>query len=146
VSHDPDAAEDEVVAVLDDEAAARPVVEALLLAGLGPSTRPGPDGTVEVTVVAGQGPRAVEVLAAPDPDPGPFADVLPEADGVRGPEWSSEPAGTAAREARRRAREVDGGEAPGPRYGIVRVLLLFAVAMVVIPALAFYISFKASGG
>lgn len=139
---------DEVVALVADEAEARPLIETLLLAGLGPSTRPGPEETVEVTVVAGQGERAREVLDAPDPTPGPFAEVAPEpADGaVRGPEWSSQPAGTTARAARRKAVNVVDDDVERPRYRLLRVLLVFAVAMVVIPALAFYISFKASGG
>ncbi len=136
------------MALVADEDAARPVIEALLLAGLGPSTRPGAEGTVEVTVVAGQGERAREVLDAPDPTPGPFADVAPDPadDAVRGPEWSSQPAGTTARAARRQAVDIDDGAVDRPRYRLLRVLLVFALAMVVIPALAFYISFKASGG
>ncbi len=143
-----DAPGDEVVALVEDDVAARPLVETLLLAGLGPSTRPGPEGMVEVTVVGGQGERAHEVLDAPDPTPGPLPDGNPEpADGaVRGPGWSSQPAGTTARAARHKAVAVDDDELERPRYRLLWVLLVFAVAMVVLPTLAFYISFKASGG
>ena len=65
---------------------------------------------------------------------------------MRGPEWSSQPAGTTARAARRQATGIEDDEVERPRYRLLRVLLVFALAMVVIPALAFYISFKASGG
>ena len=112
---------DEVVAAVADDEEARPLIETLLLAGLGPSTRPGLNGTVEVTVVAGQGGRARAALEGPESAPAPFVDVTPEI---------SDPDDGAGR----------------PRYSMLRVLLLFAVAMVGLPVLAFYISYRVSGG
>jgi hypothetical protein len=139
--------DDEVVAVVADEDAARSVVEALLLAGLGPGTRPGRDG-LEVTVVAGQGERAREVLGAPEPETSPFVPSVPPTSEAptRGPEWSSSPAGTAARAARRRDDAPEEEGATGPRFGMVRVLVLFGIALILIPAIAFYISYRVAGG
>ena len=58
---------DVVVTTVVDQDAARPLVETLLLAGLGPSLRESPSG-LQVTVVEGQGERARQALGlAPAP-------------------------------------------------------------------------------
>ena len=123
--------QDEVVATVADHDDARPLVESLLLAGLGPSVRDTPHG-VEVTVVAGQGRRAREVLGLAEEDPAPPAPA-PRRSLVNpfGPGPGAAPS----------------GDAPvADRSSTARALVIFAVALVVIPAVAFYISFKVAGG
>lgn len=124
--------QDEVVAAVADHDDARPLVESLLLAGLGPSVRETTDG-VEVTVVAGQGRRAREVLGLAEEDPAPSAPPPPRRSLVNpfGPGPAAAPP----------------GDAPvADRSSTARALVIFAVALVVIPAVAFYISFKVAGG
>jgi hypothetical protein len=124
--------DDEVVATVSDHDEARPMVESLLLAGLGPSLRDGPAG-VEVTVVAGQGRRARQVLGLPDAEPvGP----VPSAPRRSLASVLGSPAVAATTD----------GSPVRDRSSTVRALVIFAVALVVIPAVAFYISFKVAGG
>lgn len=128
-------APDEVVATVADADEARPLIESLLLAGLGPSLRDGPTGT-EITVVTGQGGRARQVLGLPGAasEPPGGARSKPGPGGVRSP----------------------GGEGPGiaptsaldaiRRSSTVRALVIFAIALVVIPTVAFFVSYKLAGG
>jgi hypothetical protein len=158
--------DDEVVTTVSDHEAARPVVEALLLAGLGPNVRPTADG-VEITVVRGDGGRARRALGIPDP-------VTPEggASSASGPPaaWSEgegvTPGAAAARAAALGAPVGEGSTppsagsdaapatlTPGPggadptrRRTTVIYLAVFLLALVVVPAVAFFLSFKAAGG
>ncbi|MCD9623699.1 hypothetical protein [Rhabdothermincola salaria] len=123
---------DEVIAVVADHEEARPLVESLLLAGLGPSLRDVSAG-VEVTVVAGQGRRARQVLGLPDAepvDPSPAPPRRPLGGVLGSPAAAAPTDGPPVRD----------------RASTLRALVIFAVALVVIPAVAFYISFKVAGG
>jgi hypothetical protein len=133
-----DAVSDEVVATVADHDAARPIVETLLLAGLGPSLRDSPAG-LQVTVVAGQGERAREALGlAPASPARASSEQLAGRPGeVTGSATTTSPPSPAT------ATRARGG---GDRSSTLRVVVIFAVALVVIPALAFYISFRAAGG
>jgi len=151
----PDAgAHDEVVATVGTRDEARPIVESLLLAGLGPSLRDVPAG-VEVAVVAGQGARAREVLGLGDAvAPG---SPLTGSRGA-GTVTTGAPAGGLGPTGGGGDPTTDGSGPPvaarprgvlfsaGDRSSNVRALVIFAVALVVVPAVAFYISFRVAGG
>jgi len=136
--------DDEVVATVADEAAARPLVESLLLAGVGPSLKPVPDG-LAVCVVNGQGDRAREALGLPAESTGPSGT------GSIAAESTSGMAGTAGTSARRVAAALtstgSAGVAGGVRsWSTAKVVALFLLGLVVIPAIAFFVSFKLAGG
>jgi hypothetical protein len=133
-----DAVSDEVVATVADHDAARPLVETLLLAGLGPSLRESPAG-LQVTVVAGQGDRARRALGLAPASPAPAGNeqLTGRPGEVTGSGTTTSPPSPAT------ATLASGG---GDRGSTIRVVVIFAVALVVIPALAFYISFRAAGG
>jgi len=151
------------VATVDHEDAARPVVERLLLAGLGPAVRLTPQGAVEVTVVAGQGQRAREALDVTRlgdefADPAAHrrsADLSDttdhEGDDLGGSAGDGHDLGAEAgawgRAVRHAAMSVPDEEVdPRARWGVARTIVLLGLAMILIPALAFYISYKAAGG
>jgi len=126
--------DDEVVTTVPDEDAARPVVESLLLAGVGPSLREVADG-VAVCVVAGEGERARRVLGLDAPvDPSAVLGALAV---------SPSAAGSAAR------RSAAGAAAPADvpaGWSTMRIIALFVLALMVIPVIAFYVSFRVAGG
>lgn len=155
-----------------DEQAARPVVEALLLAGIGPGLRPGPGG-VEVTVVRGEGARARAALGLGDAEAEDGIEAVPPAarPGAAptvAPSWPAEDAaltpgaaaaraaavaadlagrsGTNARKARLDRAGVDTASSRSSRRSTFVYLGVFLLALVLIPAVAFFISFKAAGG
>jgi hypothetical protein len=130
--------DDEIVATVADEDAARPLVESLLLAGVGPSLKPVPDG-LAVCVVTGEGDRARRVLGLADEE-------LTAASGSLDP-TSSHPDRTAGTSARRAAASSAPVTVGGARnWSTVQVLGLFLLALVIIPAIAFFVSFKLAGG
>ncbi len=112
--------------MVTDDDAARLMVQQLLLAGLGPSTRDVPAG-VEIVVVAGQGERARRTLGIVDADTDSATDrsaVMP---------------GFTSREGRR-ALVAQVGDTGG-RSGQVRTFVIFGVALLVIPAVTFFITY-----
>ncbi len=111
--------------VADDDAA-RLMVQQLLLAGLGPSTRDVAGG-VEVVVVAGQGERARRTLG--------IAEAETEATSDR----SAVMPGFTSRESRR-ALVAQVGATEG-RSGQMRTLVIFGIALLVIPAITFFITY-----
>jgi hypothetical protein len=154
--------DDEVVTTVADEAAAGPVVEPLLLAGLGPSLRPGPDG-VAVCVVRGEGPRARQALGLPEPEPGagtpsapspgassPPASPMSASAAATGSRSGTAPVGgTAARRAALAGATAPVDAARGLLAGtspLLRTVLLVLAALVVVPIVAFFVSYKLAGG
>jgi hypothetical protein len=137
--------DDEVVATVADEDAARPLVESLLLAGVGPSLKPVPDG-LAVCVVNGQGDRARKALGLPTESPDPAAaGSSPTNPGASGGVTGS--AGTTARRAAAGLTSMGTGGAGGVRsWSTIKVMALFLVGLVLIPAIAFFVSFKLAGG
>jgi len=144
--------DDEVVATVVDDTAAAPLVESLLLAGVGPSLRPGPAG-VEVCVVRGEGPRARRALGLPDPEPAQPGSATPAADRI----GSSTPVarlapptgGTTARRAAMAGAAAPVVAARGLLTGsspLLRTVLLVLAALVIVPVVAFFVSFKLAGG
>ena len=102
----------DVVVVVDDAGAASDVVRTLLLAGIGAEPVDA-GGQTEVRVVAGDGVRARELLGVPEP---PLRSLRAAA---------APPAGT-----------------PDPgRHLLARVLVLWALAFTIVPALGFLVAF-----
>jgi hypothetical protein len=136
--------DDEVVATVADEGAARPVVESLLLAGVGPSLKSVPEG-LAVCVVRGQGERARRALGLP---PASSDGASATATGAASAAGDIRGAGTTARRAA--ASFVSAGASGtggGARsWSTVRVMALFLLALVIVPAIAFFVSFKLAGG
>jgi hypothetical protein len=135
--------DDEVVATVADEAAARPLIEALLLAGVGPSLKPVPEG-LAVCVVNGQGDRARRALGLPEEagEPAPSGSAPSAGAPPTGP------TGVGGTSARRAAASTGAAAAAGGirSWSTVRVMAAFLLAMVLIPAVAFFVTFKLSGG
>jgi hypothetical protein len=137
--------DDEVVATVADEDAARPLVESLLLAGVGPSLKPVSEG-LAVCVVNGQGDRARQALGLPTESSDPAAT------GASSSTWRASGSvtgsgGTTARRATAGLTSMGAGGGGGLRsWSTIKVMALFLVGLVLIPAIAFFVSFKLAGG
>jgi len=131
--------DDEIVATVADEDAARPLVESLLLAGVGPSLKPVPAG-LAVCVVTGEGDRARKVLGLADQEHA-------ESESGSLDPTSSHPDRAAGTSARRVAASRAPATAGGARnWSTLQVLGLFLLALVIVPTIAFFVSFKLAGG